>query len=93
MRSKHLYAGTRRQNVVDAIAAGTHHFAPPNQLKGEERWQATLTNEEVLDIYQRVWSGESGKALAEEYRIDKRVVSQIKNGVTWAWLTGHRRDK
>jgi hypothetical protein len=33
---KHLYAGTRQENVADAIAAGNHRFTPRRGGAGEK---------------------------------------------------------
>jgi HNH endonuclease len=89
---KHLYAGTYKDNIQDLIAAGMHTSMPPAS-RGEANGQAVLTEDEVLDIYERAWSGESGKSLAKEYGVNKRTISNIKHGVNWAWLTGHQLKK
>ena len=91
----HLYVGTRKQNVADSIAAGTYHFLSgggANQ-KGEKNPHATLTNEEVLEIYQRAWSGERLQKIADDYGIVKSVVVRIKHGERWAHITKHQDQR
>jgi HNH endonuclease len=89
---RHLYLGTAKDNVSDAIKSGTHHFAPGASLQGIDNPSARLTESEVLEIYYRVWSGEPGIRLAAEYGVSEQEVSRIKNGQTWAWLTGHEQE-
>jgi hypothetical protein len=88
---RHLYAGTRQQNVADMIAAGTSGLRPPPVKQGVDHPYATLTEAEVLDIYQRAWSGESQIQIAREYGVSKYTVSDIKHGKSWQHLTKHKR--
>src|SRR6266508_2168052 len=88
---KHLYAGTSQQNVHDAINARTFSFAPRKGGKpGELNPSARLTEEEVLDIYVRAWTGERLRKIAAEYSISHTVVYHIKIGKKWSSVTKHR---
>jgi hypothetical protein len=86
---KHLYAGTRQENVADAIAAGNHRFTPRRGGAGEKNPHASLTNEDVLDIYRRAWLNETCQQIADSYGITKSTVVRIKNGALWSHLTKH----
>ena len=87
----HLYEGTRKQNVVDAIQIGTHTLPPPDKrLRGEANPDSFLTEQEVLDIYRRAWSGERQTKIAAEYGIKKSLVTKIKHGLSWRHVTHHR---
>jgi hypothetical protein len=87
----HLYAGTRRQNVADMIAAGNFGLRTPSPKRGTDNYHAVLTEVEVLDIYERAWSGESQVQIAREYSVSKHTISAIKHGKSWQHLTKHKR--
>ena len=91
----HLYAGTVKDNVADAIAAGTYHFISGGgaHQKGEKNPNAVLTNEEVLNIYRRAWAGESHQSIANNYNIARTTVTRIKNGKLWSHITKHKDDR
>ena len=90
----HLYAGTRRQNVADSIAAGTYHFISGGgaHQKGAKNPHSQLKDDDVLDIYRRAWSAEKLQAIADDYGIAKSTVVRIKNGLRWAHLTKHNEN-
>lgn len=92
---KHLYAGTAKQNVADAIRAGTQHNFQKTGTRGTRRHRGTavvgavLTEQRVLEIFHRVRAGETHRAIAFEYGVGKTTVSKIASGQCWGWLT-HR---
>jgi HNH endonuclease len=88
---QHLYAGTYKDNAKDMIAAGTYRAEQPPRRPGESNGQSILTEGQVLEIYRRAWDGEKQTQIAAEYGIDKRTVTDIKYGRSWAWLTGAKR--
>lgn len=53
-------------------------------IRGESRYNATLTNKQALDIYN---SPLTPKELAKIYKVKKTAVEAIKGGCTWQWLT------
>jgi hypothetical protein len=89
----HLYAGTRQQNVADMIAAGNSGLRPPPPKQGSDHPSAVLTEAEVIDIYQRAWSGGSQIQIAQEYGVSKHTISDIKHGKSWHHLTKHKRRR
>lgn len=95
---KHLYEGTRLQNVHDALAAGTHHVPKTPQfrvgLRGENAPCVNLREHEVLDIYRRACSRENYGDIAQDYEgVNRGTVKDIKNGRSWYWLTGATRKR
>lgn len=52
-----------------------------------------LTREDVLDIYERVYSGESQTRIAKDHMISQATVSGIKLGYYHNEITGHRRNR
>jgi hypothetical protein len=89
----HLYEGTRKQNVADAIAAGTHALDfGTNPPKGTRHGSNILSEQAVLSIYTRAWAGERLVDLATEYGVRKETISEIKQGRNWGWLTKHKKQ-
>lgn len=80
----HLYAGTQKENIQDAIRHGT--FSPPPSFKGELNHKALLTAEQVKEIRCRLSGREKGCQLAREYGVTTHAISAIKRRKTWAWL-------
>lgn len=74
---KHLAWGTQKQNLDDKLIHGRTY--------SRNSWDK-LDECEVLEIYN---SNLSNKELAAMYKITRVSVSRIKNGKTWAHLTGH----
>lgn len=70
----HLRWGTNAENRQESISRG--------------RFFTKLTDAEVLEIYHT--TGEYQRDIAARYGVTQRVVWQIKNGKTWARVTGHR---
>lgn len=56
--------------------------------RGEKNPGAKLKEAEVLDIFERAWSGEERTVdIAADYGITDPLVSMIKHGKKWGWLT------
>jgi hypothetical protein len=89
---RHLYIGTYKDNYDDMARSG-NNYPPPGPTKeehrarGERNGRAELTEEEVLDIYRRISSGEKVSKIATAYGINRSIVSDIKRGRSWRWLT------
>lgn len=80
----HLFAGTPRDNVQDAIQKGRRrHTNPP---RGERSGKAKLTSQQVYEIRKRYTEGESSSALANEYGINPRYVVKLVKRERWAHL-------
>lgn len=85
----HLYAGTQKENMADRILDGTTHHGH-TWSRGTKNGNARLTEAQVLDIYRRTQAGnEKQRDIAREYGITEMVVSKIKHGKAWNWLTNH----
>jgi len=80
----HLYAGTQKQNIADAIRHGTH--SKPPRLRGSENGFSKLTEDEVRDIRRRHAAGEAGRALAREFGVSATSIRRIHRRQAWAWV-------
>jgi len=76
---ENLRWGTRAENEADKKRMGRDNA-------GERHGMAKLTEEQVLEIYQRTHSGEKSKYLAAEFKICVQYVNMIKRGVVWKHL-------
>lgn len=80
------YMGQRRQAQIDAALASFN--TRMNRRQGEYNPSVKLLAHQVLEIYDRVNSGESHRALAREFGVAHPAIGDIKTGHTWGWLTG-----
>lgn len=71
----HLYLGTAKINSMDAVADGLW-----NAPKGEQHWNASLTEDDVRAIRA---DSRIRREIAADYGIDKTSVTKIKNGSRW----------
>lgn len=78
---RHVYYGTRLDNVRDCIARG--RFA-----RGERSGSALLTDAAVLAIRQRYVAGERVRDLAQEHGVADSSISNIITGRTWKHVGG-----
>lgn len=74
---KHLRWGTATDNARDRRLDGTKE-------RGTSHSSCKLTESQVLEIYH---SMETQRALGVAYGISQGMVSDIKRGVSWSWLT------
>jgi len=72
----HLFAGTRKQNMQDAVAKG-------RQAKGDGLPHTKLTEGQVHSIRADERDYES---IASEYKTTSSTISNIKNLIEWSWL-------
>jgi hypothetical protein len=98
----HLFVGTQKDNLRDMSQKGRHfsRTKPERLARGERNGQRThpertargerarhkLTELQVKAIRNRLAGGESGRALAREYGLDKRTIYRIRDGMSWGWL-------
>lgn len=67
---KHLLTGTRKDNSMDAIAR--------NRLPiGEQKYNAKLTDAQVVEIRSRVSAGEKQRPLIKEFGVSRSVISAV----------------
>lgn len=72
---KHLFLGTRADNLRDAVEKGRLNN------RGEKNGQAILSAEDVIAIRT---SSASIKELSEEFSISRSHISRIRNRIRWA---------
>jgi len=75
---EHLFAGDRRDNVLDMHAKGRGAWP-----KGERMWSAKLTADEVNEI---IASPLGCKRLARVYGVTPAHINQIRSGLKWRHL-------
>lgn len=71
----HLFIGTTKDNVADCLAKGRG-----NKERGIDRYNATLTEEDVREIrsrYKARTKDNSGRALAKEFGVGTTMISAI----------------
>ena len=79
MNPKHLTWKTPKDNERDKIKHGTLR-------KGESINTCKLSEFDVLEIREKIGTI-AGKELAKQYGVSPTVISNIKVGNSWAWLT------
>lgn len=77
----HLFLGTHAENMKDMMDKGRH-----KAMKGEACGASKLTDEQVLDAYR---GRDTILSRAKRLGVSVYCVWSIRNGKTWAWLTGH----
>lgn len=80
-----LRLDTPKNNCADRRKHGTENL-------GEKCGTSKLTNEQVLEIYSRAWSGEKVCDIAREFGISNTTVSAIKHGQNWTSVTNHQQS-
>lgn len=82
----HLLIGTQLDNINDKMLR-------KRQAKGEKQGASKLTEKQVLKIYELAWNGEIlQRQIAKNFNVSKSIISDIKHGKTWSWLTGHESN-
>jgi hypothetical protein len=81
---RHLYLGTHRDNILDAIRAGT--YAPPTAY-GEDIAAAKLTANDVRQI-RRIYTGRYGDItmLARDFGVSRSAIKAVVHGIYWKHL-------
>jgi hypothetical protein len=72
---------TSSQNQIHAYKIGLQ-----KGKKGEENPMSTITEEEVLDIYEMFKKGLTNKDVSNKYFLHDRYVSLIRHGKRWKYL-------
>lgn len=94
---RHLYAGTYKDNVRDAIMAGSQYDIGKQVSQrafGIRSRANKLSEVNVLDIYRLCWEGElTLRVIAEEFDISPVTVRYIKRGRIWSWLTRNKPNE
>lgn len=71
----HLFLGTQRDNMHDALAKGRNA-----DTRGTKNGRAKLTESQIADIRQ---SKETTVAAAAKYNVSASLISQIRRGQCW----------
>jgi hypothetical protein len=79
----HIYAGTAKDNVRDAIERGQRVQHGP---KGMGHPMSVLTDDDVHAIRRRLQAGDRGVDIARDMGTTKTAISLIKLGKTWKHL-------
>jgi len=82
----HLYVGDARTNAMDKMVRGRWHGGAPD---GEAHGNSKLNEAAALDIRTRA---EPQSVYMARYGVSRSAVSDVQNGVTWAWL-GRREPR
>jgi len=83
----HLYAGTQKDNMRDAIVAGTHVSLFPEKAasRGEKNGRAKLTSSDVGTIRNLYKRGDWTQAgLGRLFGVSQTQVGQIVRGASWS---------
>lgn len=76
---RHLYWGTRKDNVRDAVSHGTAFRFP--KVTGEAHPQAKYSDEIISQVRERLGRGEPQLSISASMGISQSHVSRIKNGI------------
>lgn len=79
VRPSHLFLGTNRDNVQDAIAK-------KRMLVGERNGHSKLTGADVVQIRERLAAGERPTDLAPIFNVSRSLVSLIGSRLVWKHL-------
>jgi hypothetical protein len=72
----HLWSGTQRDNMMDAIRKGRYVAVAP----GEYHPMAKLSDDKVREI---LTTGEDAATLAERFGVTKTTIQSVRKGKTW----------
>ena len=70
---------TSQENMEHAVKIGLI-----DKVAGEGHYRAKLTNEDVIEIRQRVVDGETYQSVADAFGVVKSTIGFIINGKTWS---------
>jgi hypothetical protein len=81
---RHLYWGTRAQNMADRITHGV--LTPPPVQRGRSNVNTKLTEDNVREIRARIGK-EPIAQIARDYGVNSGTIHTIKDGRSWSWLS------
>lgn len=79
----HLFLGTSKDNVQDAIVKGRPGFVPPVR-HGEKNHATKLSADSVREIRARAAAGQRHREIGERFGVSDVTVSSIVRRKTWA---------
>ena len=83
---KHLKQGTLLENNQDRQQKGR---TKANFSRGSKNIKATISDDLALKIFNEVGTA---KEVAAKFKTNAQLVSDIKIGKTWSWLTGKKYE-
>jgi len=84
---EHLFLGTQRNNMRDAIDKGRH---PTMGAIGESNHMAKLTRDDVIEILRLISQNVQQSKIAKQFNVHPTRISDIKLGRTWSETTSRR---
>jgi hypothetical protein len=76
VRETHLFLGTQKQNIHDAMQKGRH-------IKGETCGHAKLTEIQVHEIRHTNFAQYTSNEIAAQYRVTRATINHIRYNRTW----------
>lgn len=76
----HLFLGTMKDNMDDKVRKGRWSYGFQHS---ENHGEAILTNAKVKEIIQKLKTGVTRRAIADEYGVHNTTISAIACGRTW----------
>ncbi len=78
----------RLENLEWATASENrqHAFDIGLNKRGEKHYSTKFTDNDVLDIKERLKKGESCTSISMLYKVHRKTISHIKNNITWKHL-------
>ena len=73
---RHLFSGDRPTTMADCLRKG-------RQSKGSARWNAKLTEEQVMQIQVLAFLGAKTGELAKQFGVSPATISEIRHGKSW----------
>lgn len=77
----HLFLGTRTENQADAANKG-------RMPHGEKHWNSVLTQDQALDIIDRIADGIPCSRIAKHLGVSRYAVANLANGKSWRHARG-----
>lgn len=72
MNIEHHFLGTHKDNSEDMVRKNRQ-----SRMRGLDRWNTKLTDQQVTEVRMRVLAGEEQKKLAEEFGVSRSLICQI----------------
>jgi hypothetical protein len=79
VRLSHLFLGTQKQNIADAVQKGRH-------IKGETSGHHKLTEANVIAIRHNNWAQWNSDEVAAQYGVARATINHVRYGRTWKHL-------
>lgn len=80
----HLFWGTRKENMRDAINKG--RFRLPPRVKGEQSSRTKLTNREVREIKSYIFAGGNQRAIGVMFGVSRDTIANIARRKSWNYI-------